>query len=111
MVNGCSKEIDEEKEIDELPVSFYSLFKHPTYVRFLLYYTFVALTGTEGASFLTGYGAAWFGGCHSVEMNNDCHKTYNYDRWNWWFNIAMTIQAFISFFFAPIIGGLSDRYG
>lgn len=117
MVNGYSTEVidddltDVNKENDDIPISIRSLFQYPIYIRFLFYLTLSAVANSVDASFLTGYGAAYFGGCHSIEMNNHCHKPYNYDDWNWYFNVAMTIQAFISFFAAPIIGGLSDHYG
>ena len=63
------------------------------------------------ATFMLGYGSAWFGGCKDIKSNNDCNKEFNYDLYILYSNLCLSIAGFIALLSSGIIGQLSDKYG
>ena len=95
----------------DIPSTFRSLLRYPLYLRYLIYSKILFIAFYQQASFLSGYGAAYFAGCHSIEQNNNCPYTYNYDKYNLYYQLASSVRGLFAFLSAPIVGGLSDQYG
>ena len=95
----------------EIPVSFGAVLRFSVYRRYLLFRMLLFIAFYERAAFLSGYGAAYFGGCHSIQDNNDCSRSYNYDRYNIFFQLQASVAAALAFLTAPLIGTLSDHFG
>lgn len=110
-VNSASGQSIDLYVKDETPITLRSLLQYPLYLRFLLYFWLMFIAYLEVSSFLAGYGAAWFSGCHSVPMNNHCPYNFDYDNFNHWSMLTMSISAGVCFVCSPVIGILSDRFG
>lgn len=98
---------------DELigEVSFKTVLKYPVYRRFLFLFFITFLAFYERASFLSGYGAAYYGGCKTIKENSNCNKDFDYNKWNVLLQTATSIANTFALLSAPFIGTLSDKYG
>eukprot|EP00484_Ammonia_sp_Unknown_P027396 CAMPEP_0197028582 /NCGR_PEP_ID=MMETSP1384-20130603/8234_1 /TAXON_ID=29189 /ORGANISM="Ammonia sp." /LENGTH=496 /DNA_ID=CAMNT_0042457601 /DNA_START=20 /DNA_END=1510 /DNA_ORIENTATION=+ len=100
-----------EHDTEDTAVTFRAVLRYPVYRRYLFFFLVCFLAFYERASFLSGYGAAYFGGCKTVKANNNCSKPFNYDRFNLVLQASLSVANLFAFITAPLIGRLSDIYG
>eukprot|EP01084_Bolivina_argentea_P100748 180781_1 len=96
---------DAEKELKNNVIK--ELFGYKLYIRFIPYMAIYATVLVMPTVVLPAFGAKWFANCD----NSDNNCEYDYESFNFYQSLFMSIRGSISFLFSGFIGAVSDVYG
>ena len=112
-INAQSVSNDEDIDPPDEPpkATLRALCRHRQFCVFLPWLFIVGLPFFIKVTFISAYGAAWFGGCKTIREDDNCDENYDFSKYVFWNNLFLSIGGLFVFLSAGIVGRLSDSFG